>query len=294
VELGRLARWSPLPLSIRDARREVADLRTRIGRGPVAEPRDEQREPVAVVRNLVARYGDTTALTRVNVDIRRGDIVALMGRNGAGKSTLLAHLAGLRAPAHGTVTVRGDAPHQLKPRDLVARVALVPSDPSALLYAASVGEECAVADREAALAPGTTAAAVGRVLDAVDPQRHPRDLSEGQRLALALGIVLGPAPDLVLLDEPTRGLDYAAKERLAATLRDLAGNGRAIVVATHDVELVADVATRVIFLADGEVVGDSSARDAIAASTMFAPQVARILQPSTWLTVSEVREALLA
>jgi energy-coupling factor transport system ATP-binding protein len=121
---------------------------------------------------------------------------------------------------------------------------------------------------------------------------HPKDLSEGQRLALGLAVILAPAPPLLLLDEPTRGLDYGAKERLSGQLRQLAGRGRCVVVATHDVELVAEVADRVIVLADGEVITDGPTRSVVCHSAGLASQVARILAPAEWLTVEEISAAL--
>lgn len=294
VELGRLAGWSPLPLSVRDARRHAGELRPRLAARSPAAVESNGAPTIARARGLGARYGSVTALRAVDLSVHASEVVAVMGRNGAGKSTLLEHLAGLRAPQHGSVSVGegGDDPHVLAPRDLVQRVALVPSDPGSLLYASSVREECDLADREGDLEPGTTAAAVAVVVDDVAPGCHPRDLSEGQRMALVLGMVLAPGPDLVLLDEPTRGLDYGAKRRLVTVLRRLARAGRAVVLATHDVELVAELATRVVVLADGEVVADGDVRHVVAGSPMFAPQVAKIMSPDPWLTVSEVREAL--
>lgn len=97
---------------------------------------------------------------------------------------------------------------------------------------------------------------------------------------------------MVLLDEPTRGLDYHAKRRFAAILRELASQGNAIVLATHDVEFVASVAHRVVVMAEGEVVADGPTKDVIVASPAFAPQVAKVLAPQEWLTVDEVAEAL--
>ncbi len=140
--------------------------------------------------------------------------------------------------------------------------------------------------------PGTTRAAVERIVPGLDPAAHPRDVSEGQRLGVALGVVLAPAPPLVLLDEPTRGLDYVAKARLVEILRELSASGHAVVMATHDVELVAEVAGRVVVLADGEVVADGPAREVVCHSPIFAPQVAKVLAPDEWLTVAEVEAAL--
>jgi energy-coupling factor transport system ATP-binding protein len=298
VELGRIARWSPLPLTIRDARRAAGPLRGRLGTYPIAD-RDlrrsrDGRARLASTSGLSARYGGVVALAEVDLTVSAGDIVAVMGRNGAGKSTLLAHLAGLRAPGAGRIDIGGAPPHTLAASELIRRVALVPADPASLLYAETVEAECRGADHDARLAPGTTAAAVERVVPGLAPDRHPRDLSEGERLGLALGIVLALGPPLLLLDEPTRGLDYAAKARLVAVLTSLAAAGHAVVLATHDVELIAEVATRAVVLADGHVVADGPARQVVCHSPIFAPQVAKILAPAEWLTVGEVAAALAA
>jgi energy-coupling factor transport system ATP-binding protein len=293
VQLGRALDWSPLPLSVRDARKFAPELRARLGAYPAPLAEMEPGETIATARRAGARYGAVEVLRGIEVDVRRGEVVALMGRNGVGKSTLLGLLAGLRAPASGSVRVLGDPPHTLAPSDLVRRVAFVPSDAGMLLYERTVDDECGTADKDHALPSGTTRATLDRIEPGVDGARHPRDLSEGQRLALALAVVIAPAPPLILLDEPTRGLDYAAKARLTALLRDLAARGHAVVLATHDVELVAESATRAIVLADGDVVADAPAREVVCHSPVFAPQIAKVLAPAEWLTVAEV-EAVLA
>ncbi|WP_181809137.1 ATP-binding cassette domain-containing protein, partial [Streptomyces shenzhenensis] len=228
----------------------------------------------------------------VGLAVAPGETVALMGRNGAGKSTLLSALVGLVAPDSGTVRVGGAVPHRTRPRDLVRLVGLVPQEPRDLLYADTVGAECAAADRDAGAAPGTCRRLVSGLLPGVADDTHPRDLSEGQRLALALAVVLAARPPLLLLDEPTRGLDYAAKARLVGVLRGLAAEGHAIVLATHDVELAAELAHRVVLLAEGEVIADGPTDDIVVSSPSFAPQVTKILAPERWLTVAQVRKAL--
>ncbi|MGW5367444.1 energy-coupling factor ABC transporter ATP-binding protein, partial [Streptomyces sp. NPDC004011] len=247
---------------------------------------------VAEVRGLGVRRGPVTALRHVDLSVARGETVALMGRNGAGKSTLLGSLVGLVEPTAGSVRVGGAVPHRTPPRELVRRVGLVPQEPRDLLYADTVAAECAAADRDAGAEPGTCRALVSGLLPGITDGTHPRDLSEGQRLALALAVVLAARPPLLLLDEPTRGLDYAAKARLVAVLRGLAAEGHAIVLATHDVELAAELAHRVVLLADGEVIADGPTAEIVVSSPSFAPQVTKILAPQRWLTVAEVREAL--
>ncbi|MFF0226639.1 ATP-binding cassette domain-containing protein [Streptomyces sp. NPDC004629] len=382
VDLGRLAGWSPLPLTVREARRWAGRLRLRLadvavpppvtGRlstaapsGPSAAPRrwprlmrrrstaapswpsaqfpaplqgaaqasaesgdgvGAQADPpsmtdrpptaapsgslaqflaplwgaalpaglggVAEVRGVGVWRGAVEALRGVDLRVDRGEIVALMGRNGAGKSTLLNSLVGLVEPGVGSVRVGGAVPHRTPPRELVRRVGLVPQEPRDLLYADTVGAECAAADRDAGAEPGTCRALVSELLPGITDDTHPRDLSEGQRLALALAVVLAARPPLLLLDEPTRGLDYAAKARLVALLRGLAAEGHAVVLATHDVELAAELAHRVVLLADGEVIADGPTADIVVSSPSFAPQVTKILAPQEWLTVTQIREAL--
>ncbi|MFI9253191.1 ABC transporter ATP-binding protein [Streptomyces sp. NPDC053069] len=359
VDLGRLAGWSPLPLTVRDARRRAGDLRERLAaalgthaasgagtRGPVAPTRrqphigysptppgncgpverggaapgerpqadqppartgtgrrlrfrrrpaptaEARRTHIAEVRSLSVRRARTDALRRVDLTVAPGETIALMGRNGAGKSTLLSSLVGLVTPTSGTVTVGTVTPHLTSPRDLVRRVGLVPQEPRDLLYADTVADECAAADRDAGAEPGTCRALVSELVPGITDDTHPRDLSEGQRLALALAVVLTARPPLLLLDEPTRGLDYAAKARLVTVLRGLAAEGHAIVLATHDVELAAETAHRVVLLAEGEVIADGPTAQIVVSSPSFAPQVTKILAPQQWLTVAQVREAL--
>ncbi|MBO4257492.1 AAA family ATPase, partial [Streptomyces griseorubiginosus] len=160
------------------------------------------------------------------------------------------------------------------------------------LYTDTVAAECAAADEDAQAAPGTCRALLSDLLPGIPDATHPRDLSEGQRLTLALAVVLTARPPLLLLDEPTRGLDYAAKTRLVTHLRALAAEGHAIVLATHDVELAAELVHRVILLADGEVIADGPTEDIVVSSPSFAPQVTKILAPQKWLTVTQVRNAL--
>ncbi|OEV02581.1 ATP-binding cassette domain-containing protein, partial [Streptomyces oceani] len=300
----------------------------------------------------------------VDLTVRPGETVALMGRNGAGKSTLLNTLVGLHQPAAGSVrlgpaasgggtsepagtdesvggeravaegtaraggaTTSGDragradplrpvrrlrarvrrapvrertagspaaavAPHRTPPGELLRHVGLVPQEPRDLLHADTVAGECTAADRDAGASSGSCRALVSRLLPDVPDDTHPRDLSEGQRLALALAVILTARPPLLLLDEPTRGLDYAAKARLVDILRELAGEGHAIILATHDVELAAELTQRVVVLAEGEVVANGPAPEVVTASPTFAPQVAKILAPEPWLTVPQVRAAL--
>ncbi|WP_326599266.1 ABC transporter ATP-binding protein [Streptomyces sp. NBC_01803] len=294
VALGRLAGWDPLPLSVRDARRAAGRLRERlVGHEPAGGDGPARGAPLLTVRGLSVRRDRVEVLRGVDLLVRPGETVALMGRNGAGKSTLLGTFVGMHPPAAGSVElIGGVVPHRAEPGRLLRHAGLVPQDPRDLLFAETVAAECAGADTDAGAAPGTCRALVTRLLPEVPDDTHPRDLSEGQRLALALAVILTAAPPVLLLDEPTRGLDYAAKARLAGVLRELAAAGHCVVLATHDVELAAELAHRVVVLADGEVVADGPTAEVVVASPSFAPQVAKILAPQGWLTVNQIQAAL--
>ena len=335
VELGRVAGWSPLPLSVRDARRMAGPLRAELApfrpsapggdapsdrtRGvatPDATGRTVWRTPTQqgalggtgsrhparpvgeeegalVASKVVVRYGDVVAVRGVDLTLAPGSITALMGRNGSGKSSLLWALQGSGPRHSGTVSVQGQDPGARTARAARALVGLVPQSASDLLYLETVDAECAAADAESDREPGACRALLDRIAPGIAGARHPRDLSEGQRLSLVLAVQLVAAPDVLLLDEPTRGLDYRAKDELARIVAELAASGKAVVIATHDVEFVAGVAHRVVVMAEGEVVADGAAPEVIGASPMFAPQVAKVLG-APWLTVDQVQRARVA
>lgn len=314
VELGRWAGWHPLPLSVRDARRRAAGLRARLVGlpEPDAAPggatllaaeavhvhHGHMPSPRGLWRPGRPQAGAVVHAVR-GVDLRAGagEVLAVMGRNGAGKTSLLWALSGAGRRTSGTVTVAGEGaaprdPADLAPADARRLVALVPHDPAALLFRDTVAGELAAADADAPDGPGSAAAVLAALAPGISPDAHPRDLSEGGRLALALAVQLAARPRVLLLDEPTRGLDYPAKRRLTALLARHAADGGAVVLSSHDVEFVAETASRVLVLAGGEVVADGPAAQVLTASPTFAPQVARVLHPVPVLTVQALRRAV--
>ncbi|MDW4897331.1 ATP-binding cassette domain-containing protein [Streptomyces californicus] len=318
VELGRAAGWSPLPLSVRDARRAARPLRTALAGVTPAPVRPAPAAPGAdllTARGVTVAYRGVPAVREVDLGLRAGEVTALMGRNGSGKSSLLWTLQGSGPRTSGTVRVApggagaagpskdGD-PKKLSAAEARRLVGLVPQTPTDLLYLESVEQELDQADAEswggssrgAEGADGAGAPSARALLDrlapGIDGAAHPRDLSEGQKLALVLAIQLTAAPRVLLLDEPTRGLDYRAKTQLIAIVDELAGEGRSVVVSTHDVEFAARAADRVVVLAEGDIVADGPTAEVIVASPVFAPQVAKILSPLPYLTVGQVTSAL--
>ena len=282
TRLGRLLGWDPPPLTVRDARnyalRAPLDLP-----GPPASGTAAPGDAVLHARGIGVTVGGHRALHDVDLDLRAGDVIALFGRNGSGKTTLLRSLAGLQSPTTGSVTRVGDA-----------RAAYVPQNPNTMLFATTVRRE--LEETLKLLGQFGSGRDHGEVehwlhtlhLDAL-ADRHPRSLSGGERQRVAIAAVaVGGAP-VLLLDEPTRGMDAPSRTALEHAVRAHAANGGSVVLATHDVELAARCATHAVVLGDGEVVADGDARTVLAGS-LFAPQVLRVLPP--FLTVEEVATEL--
>jgi energy-coupling factor transport system ATP-binding protein len=291
VHLSRALALDQIGLSVRDVRRMTEDVR-RVG---TENPQSlkVQTPKVISIKGLSISYGSHQALKDINSIVFEGEIVALMGRNGAGKSSLLQSIVGVKAIDRGEISIFGQEPMSLKGTIRRATVGYIPQEPSDLLYAQSVAQECSQADRDNGIASGSTFALLQDLVPSISEKTHPRDLSEGQRLALALAVVLSAKPRALILDEPTRGLDYQSKSLLIQILKEFAGQpGKCVVIATHDVELVAELADRVIFLSEGEVVADGPTIDILLASPAFAPQVAKVMSPRRWLTVKDVIRAL--
>ncbi|MDX3179704.1 ATP-binding cassette domain-containing protein [Streptomyces sp. ME02-7008A-1] len=305
VELARVAGWSPLPLSIRDARRAAVPLRARLDRAtpaPVRPARPADGPTLLTAHGVTVSYHGVPAVREVDLDLRGGEITALMGRNGSGKSSLLWALQGSGPRGAGSVRVTAagtgaaNDPHDLPAAHARRLVGLVPQTPADLLYLESVKQELDQADSESAGGSGTSGAReiLDRLAPGISDLTHPRDLSEGQKLSLVLAIQLAAAPQVVLLDEPTRGLDYRAKAALTEIVAALAEEGRTVVISTHDVEFVARTADRVVVMAEGDIVADGPTTEVIVASPVFAPQTAKILAPLPFLTVDQVATELSA
>ncbi|KAA9111476.1 ATP-binding cassette domain-containing protein [Microbacterium rhizomatis] len=208
-------------------------------------------DPVLQARGLTVRRGSAIAVDEATISVRAGEIVALVGPNGAGKSSLLEALA--VPPAGADITVDGVR---------AARgVALVPDASDDLFTSDTVAAECRRADRRARASAGSTSARFAGFIgwDAGGPEfarlrmQHPRDLSVGQRRALALALQLATSPRVLLVDEPTRGLDGAARDLVARALVARADEGAAVLVATHDADFAAALAGRIVPMADGRL-----------------------------------------
>ncbi len=274
TRLGHLLGWNPAPLTVRDARRwaSIAEL-------PVPRPQSGPTfgDSLLAARGVEVHLGDAPILHDVSIDIRAGAVITLLGRNGAGKSTLLRCLAGLIPARRGTI-------------DGTAQRAYVPQDPSSLLFRPTVREEIAETLR---LLGRRDPDAIEHWLDTLGltplADRHPRSLSGGERQRVAIAAVaVGGAP-VLLLDEPTRGMDAASRHALERAIARHTDAGGAVVLATHDVELAARCAHEAVVLGDGEVVAAGPAATVLADS-LFAPQIAKVVPG--FLTVEQIAAAL--
>lgn len=297
IELARHLGWSPLPLTIKEGRRFACALRLAPPPRPDPSPAGP---PVLEAANVWYTYNGQEALRGVSFTAHAGEFIALMGRNGAGKSTLLKCMTGLLRPSRGDVRVA--LPNSPRPAwtpvrtldDALPHVGLVPQNPGRLLFQESVRDELRFTRRNHGLPPdpGADMALLDWLGIAHLADRDPRDLSGGERQRAAIAAVLVADPQIILLDEPTRGLDYDQKAALTALLRDLTGAGRTVIMATHDVELVAQAADRVILMAEGEIVVDGPTRDVMTESLVFASQVTKLFRDPRVLVVRDVLEAL--
>jgi energy-coupling factor transport system ATP-binding protein len=239
------------------------------------------------VDDVRAGWEQRRVLRDVSFDLYPGEVLALMGRYGSGKSTLLRVISGLHRPTGGRVLLRGQDTIRLHPADIAQTVGYLPQNPSSLFFAETVADELAFT-RKHQRGPTRDPQEVLETLGlAHAANRHPRDLSGGERERAALAAVLVGAPQVLLLDEPTRGMDAARRRQLIALLRRLQHEGVAIVLATHDVELVAEVANRVALLGDGRIVVEGTPRDVLAGSLAFTTAVNK-LYGGRWLTPQDV------
>lgn len=273
VEFGRRNGWSPIPLTIRDARRQLRTLpqisRHVTGRGTPGE-RIIQLEDVRI------SYGSHPALTAVSFDGHTGEVVALVGRNGSGKTTLLKQVMGLLRPDSGRVLIDGVDTARQSVQDIARTAGYVPQFPAAILHQETLRDELAFTAQAQGkhIDPLAVTERLG-IADCLD--RHPLDLSGGQRQRAALAAICAAEPRVLLLDEPTRGLPGRDKATLARFIRDYAAEGRLVIVATHDVEFLVLCATRVLTLADGELIADGTPARVLSGSLSFATQMNRLL-----------------
>ncbi len=286
VKVGRALGWEPLPLTVKEGRRRAA------GSIPPAVPRARRPVGEVVIRasGVGMRHGRRWVLRDVDLDLHEGELVALIGRNGSGKTTLLRALLGHHPLASGEVSVSGLPGSSPEATAIGRKVGYLPQQATAMFFAETVRDELAYTARQRGVDVDIDATLRQVGLDGME-SRHPRDLSGGERERLALAIMLVGNPAALVLDEPTRGMDAWRKADLVRILDAYRRRGGAVLMATHDVELVAEAADRVVMLGDEQVIADGPSEEVLGGSLTFTTQT-QLVFGDAYLTSEQVIAAL--
>lgn len=297
--------WRPPTLTIKATRRRPEFRRLKHQPPPTNDDPDDAAAgltatapPAISADNLWFSYPSAPeALKGLNLEVPTGSLTALLGRNGSGKSTLLKALVGLIRPQRGRVRLRaGDRtldPQRLELHQVAQDVGFVPQNPSRCLFHETVRQELewSLAQRQQQdhgsrqrLDDLTDTLGIAGLMD-----RHPRQLSTGERQRVALATALAGDPSILLLDEPTRGLDSAIKDRMASWLTRQRQRGVTVLMATHDVELVARCADHTVLLGGGRHVAAGPTRQLLHGSPVFSTEIHRLFGDRRWHTLDDVR-----
>ena len=256
--------------------------------------------PLIEVRGLYHVYpGEVVALKNISLKMHEGEFVAIMGRNASGKTTLVKHFNGLLKPIKGDVIVDGVNTKEASCAELAKKIGYVFQNPNDHLFADSVEQEIAFSLRNLEFESGEMEPMTEQVLErfGLTQYRHhyPRSLSGGEKQRVALASILVALPKIIILDEPTRGMDYKLKAELMSFLDNYRKDGGVVILVTQDVETVAEYGDRVVLLSEGRIVVDGAKRDLLSKALLFSPQINRLAQwfksygiPSDVLTANEV------
>lgn len=287
VTLGRQLGWHPVPLTVAEARKYVAN-------SPVIPPSDflpqvTRPQPILTVHNLGYAYDDKPALQNVSLQVGEGEIVAVMGANGSGKTTLLKNIVGLLRPHSGDIHLDTQSILGQSVAETCRHLAYLPQNPDDLLFAESVTAEMILTlnNQKQPINGEQIERLLMQLGLAPVAQQYPRDLSVGQRQRVALGAVMVARPRLLLLDEPTRGLDFQAKQNLIHLWGSWLAEGMGILLITHDVELVAQMAHYVMIMHQGTMLAEGHPAALLPHHPPFRPQIAQLFPGQSWLTVQD-------
>ena len=264
------------------------------------------REPAITVRDCSVQRGGRRGpivVGGVDLDVASGDFLAIVGTNGAGKTTLLQAIAGVIPVFGGTIDVLGMDPSQADARDRARQIGFVFQNPEHQFVAETVADELELGLRQQGMPEAERGAAVDRMLRRFDlvglQEQHPFLLSGGQKRRLSVGTALVAGAPVLALDEPTFGQDRARASELLAILGRLNAQGTTVLVVTHDLQLVADYATRVAVMQDGRVIGVGPTADVLAGPLIEAaglrhPPLARatrsLVRHPEWQSVTRMSQ----
>ncbi len=251
------------------------------------------QDEVLELKDLWFSYPDgKTTLQDISLKVGKGEIVAILGENAAGKTTLLKIIAGLIKPGRGSVKVLGNNPNKYKAQDIAGMIGYLPQNTDEYFFYETVEQEIGLSKNNTGAKDDKLANLTVDELGVKELfQCNPRELSAGERVRVALASVLVNRPALLLLDEPTRGIDYSFKNDLGGLLLRYSENGTAVLVVTNDIEFAAEYAQRVILMFDGKIAGDGAKHEMLDESIFFSPQMNRLFRGYR-KNILTVREAL--
>ena len=305
TELGRRGvQINEIPVTVKEARNILGPL---LGAGNLKGHRDEpihQGAELVTVEDLWHRYDEgSPALRGVSLKLRGGEMLAVMGRNASGKTTLVKHFNGLLKPWKGKVRVAGTDTRDATVAELARTVGFVFQNPNDHLFADTVEQEILFTLNHLGIGSPEAQERLEQALrrfGLTEYRAHyPRALSGGERQRVALASVIAAQPRVLVLDEPTRGMEYGLKRSLMEFLYEYRREGNAVVLVTHDVETSAAHADRVLLLSEGQVVAEGPTRQVLSEALLFSPQVNRLTQPylvgrgsGAYMTVEDLLEDL--
>ena len=294
-----------IPLTVKEGRSMLKDIFMGARGSTLSHTgsADNGRPAIEIDKLWHAYPEGITALKNVSLRICEGEFVAVMGRNASGKTTLVKHINGLLKPTKGKVIVNGIDTRRATIAQLSQKVGFIFQNPNDHIFADTVEEEIAFILKNLGFDSGEIAARIDEMLEMFDLEefrrQYPRSLSGGERQRVAMASVLVARPQVLILDEPTRGMDYRLKSELMRFLNGYREKGNTVVLVTHDVETVAEHADRVVLLSEGGVVVDGNKRDVLSRALFFSPQINRLVQafekygvPNNILTVDEALDIL--
>lgn len=256
---------SEVPTDLEEALRYITNIITsRKINPPILHRNTLSKEPIVQIEDLSCGYNERAVLSNVSFDIHEGEILAIVGRNGSGKSTLAKCIMGLLKPIRGRILIDGRDSRSMSVAEISSVISYVFQNPERQFFSISVEEEVAFGPKNLGLSGEEVKRRVRMALESVDllrlKDKHPRSLSRGQMQKLAIAIALAMEPQVIILDEPTTGLDELAIDDVKRILTRLRESGRAVVLITHEMELVASLADRVIALGSGTLLYNGDVR----------------------------------
>ncbi len=295
TRLAEALHWQPTPLTSAEGRELAPIVSHRTSDRPSVSPGQngagDDKQAILDARGIDFSYGTREVLSGVDISLAAGEATALIGANGSGKSTLLKCLVGLLRPSTGVISLDGESIAHKAVAQICRQVAYLPQAPDDLLFSETVYQELEATLKNHDLQGENDQFDIATLLDELGldsfKDAYPRDLSVGQRQRVALGAIMITRPRLLLLDEPTRGLDYAAKQSLTRLWSKWQEEGMGILLVTHDMELVARVANRVLLLEGGKVSESGPVSMMLGRSNLYTSQVARLVPESGFLTVHD-------